>query len=277
MPALFHDLRYAIRQLRKRPGFTLVCVLTLALGIGANTAVFSVMNSVLLKSLPVPDPARVFYLRTSGPPRGTGTIDTHQTFSYPVYDALRQSKAMTIIAYVPLAGDKVAVRYGSQPGVATGDMVSGNFFSGLGIQLARGRGFTAQDETTHAPVAVISHSYWAVRFASDPEILGRTFYVNGVPLTIVGVAAEGFDGIESGATTDFWIPLQTRPELNAWGNPPEDGKTFIADPTWWCMRLIGRLGSGISKSQAIAQMQPIFQTAAYVGPGAPMAVKRGRR
>jgi predicted permease len=271
MTALFHNLRYAIRQLRKRPGFTLVCVLTLALGIGANTAVFSVMNAVLLKLLPVADPARVFYLRTSGPPKATGTIDTNQTLSYPVYDALRHSKAMDVIAYVPLAADKVAVRYGAQPGVAAGEMVSGNFFSGLGIQLERGRGFTAQDEAAHAPIAVISDAWWSRRFSRDPQILGQTFYVNGVPMTIVGIAAEGFEGTESGVTTDFWIPLQTRPELNAWGNPPEGGKTFIANPTWWCMHLIGRLAAGVSKAQAIAQMQPIFQAAAYVGLGAPMA------
>lgn len=271
MSALFHDLRYAIRQLRRRPGFTLVCVLTLALGIGANTAVFSVMNAVLLKSLPVADPARVFYLRTSGPPHGTGTIDSNQTFSYPVYDALRRSKAMDVIAYVPLSPGKVAVRYGSQPGVAWGEMVSGNFFSGLGIGMERGRGFTAQDEATHTPVAVISDAYWTARFARDPEILGQTFHVNGVPMTIIGVAAESFAGVESGVMTDFWIPLQTRPELNAWGNPPEDGKTFIHDPTWWCMHLIGRLAPGVSKTQAVAQMQPIFQAAAYVGLGSPMA------
>src|SRR5271165_7598776 len=162
MPALFHDLRYAFRQLRKTPGFTLVCILTLALGIGANTAVFSVMNAVLLRSLPVADPSRVVYLRTSNPPRGTGTIDSNQTFSYPVYDALRQQDRglSPVIAYVPLSGGKVAVRYGTQPEEAEGDMVSGTFFSGLGVKLARGRGFSGQDETIHAAIAVISYGYW---------------------------------------------------------------------------------------------------------------------
>jgi predicted permease len=271
MTALFSDLRYAIRQLRKRPGFTLVCVLTLALGIGANTAVFSVMNAVLLRSLPVADPGRVFYLRTSNPPRGTGTVDTTQTLSYPVYDALRrQTKAMQVMAYVPLSSPKVAVRYGTQPGVAEGEMVSGNFFSGLGVELARGRGFTEQDEASHAPVGVISYSYWTQRFARNPEILGQTLYVNGVPITIVGIAAEGFEGTEGGVSTDFWIPMQSRQELNAWGNPPHDGKIYINDPTWWCLHLIGRLAPGVTKAQAIAQLQPSFQTAAYIGLGNPM-------
>jgi len=278
MPALIHelryaflgDLRYAIRQLRKKPGFTLVCVLTLALGIGANTAVFSVMNAVLLRSLPVADPGRVVYLRTSNPPLGTGTIDSNQTFSYPVYDAMRRQRAaMEVMAYVPLSTQKVAVRYGAQPGVAEGEMVSGNFFSGLGVKLARGRGFTAQDEASHAPIAVISYSYWTQRFSRDPEALGRTFYVNGVPITIVGIAAEGFEGTESGVSTDFWIPLQSRAELNAWGNPLENGKTYINNPTWWCLRLIGRLAPGVTAAQAVAQLQPTFQTAAYVGVGNP--------
>src|ERR1700759_1735700 len=266
--AFFGDLRYAIRQLRKRPGFTLVCVLTLALGIGANTAVFSVMNAVLLRSLPVADPARVFYLRTSGPPQGTGTIDTNQTFSYPVYDALRrQTSAMQGMAYVPVSSQKVAGRYGSQPGVAFGEMVSGSYFSGLGVKLARGHGFTEQDEASHAPVGVISDSYWTARFARNPEILGQTLHVNGVPITVVGIAPAGFEGTEGGVSTDFWIPLQSRPELNAWGNPPHDGKLYLNDPTWWCLHLIGRLAPGVTKAQAVAQLQPAFQTAAYVGLG----------
>jgi predicted permease len=273
MFSLMNDLRYAFRQLRKTPGFTLVCVLTLALGVGANTAVFSVMNAVLLRTLPVSDPSRVVFLATSNPPRGTGTIDTHETFSYPVYDALRrEAKGLSaVIAFVPLSTSKVAVRYGTQPEEAEGDMVSGRFFSGLRVKLARGHGFTPQDEATHAQVAVISYGYWTRRFAQDPDVLGKTLYVNGVPMTIVGVSAEGFEGVEPGGSTDFWIPLQSRPALNAWGNPTENGKTYIADPTWWCLRLMGRLAPGVTRAQAAAQMQPIFQAAAYTGLGAPQA------
>ena len=271
MPAFLHDLRYAIRQLRKRPGFALVCVLTLALGIGANTAVFSVMNAVLLRSLPVADPSRVVYLRTSSPPRGTGTIDTTQTFSYAVYDALRRrgGALSPVMAYVPLAAGKVAVRYGAQPEEAEGDMVSGTFFSGLGVELVRGHGFTEQDESKHAPIAVVSYDYWTRRFARDPEVLGKTLYVNSVPVTIVGVAAEGFEGLEAGGSTDFWIPLQSRPELNAWGNPVENGRIYITNQTWWCLRMVARLAPGISKAQAAAQLQSTFQIAAYIGLGNP--------
>ncbi len=271
MPALFKDFRYALRQLGKTPGFAIVCILTLALGIGANTAVFSVMNAVLLRSLPVADPGRVVYLRPSNPPRNTGTIATEETVSYPVYDALRrQTGAVTpVMAYVPLSSGKVAVRFGTQPEEAEGDMVSGTFFSGLGVGMARGRGFTAQDEDSHAPLAVLSYNYWTRRFARDPEVIGKTYYVNGVPLTIVGIAAEGFEGVESGNSADFWIPLQSRQELNAYGNPLEDGHTYINDPTWWCLRLIGRLAPGVSTARASAQLQPLFQTAAYVGVGNP--------
>ena len=266
---LLRDLRFGLRSLRQSPGFAITAILTLALGIGANTAVFSVMNAVLLKSLPVSDPDRLVYLRTSNPPRGTGTIDSNQTFSYPVYDALRQQGRglSPVMAFVPLSGSKVAVRYGAQPEEAEGDMVSGTFFSGLGVNLPLGRGFSDEDESNHAPLAVLSHNYWTRRFARDPGVLCKTLYVSGVPMTIVGVAAEGFEGVEEGGSTDFWIPLQNRQELNAWGNPPDDGKLYIADSTWWCMRMIGRLAPGVSRAQALAQLQPLFQTAAYVGLG----------
>jgi predicted permease len=269
---LMRDLRFGFRSLCQSPGFAATAILTLALGIGANTAVFSVMNAVLLKSLPVADPDRLVYLRTSNPPHGTGTIDTRETFSYSVYNTLRQQSQglAPLMAYVPLSGSKVAVRFGAQPEEAEGDMVSGAFFSGLGVNLPRGRGFSEEDEANHAPIAVVSYNYWTRRFARDPDILGKTLYVNTVPVTIVGVAAEGFEGVEAGGSTDFWIPLQSRVELNAYGNPPEDGKTYIADPKWWCLRLVGRLAPGATRAQAIAQLQPVFQKAAYAGLGSPI-------
>jgi predicted permease len=266
---LVRDVRFGLRSLRQSPGFAATAILTLALGIGANTAVFSVMNALLLRSLPVSDPDRLVYLRTSNPPRGTGTIDSNQTFSYPVYDALRRQNGglSPVMAFVPLSGSKVAVRYEGQPEEAEGDMVSGTFFSGLGVNLPLGRGFSEQDETNHAPITVISYNYWTRRFARNPDVLGKTLFVNGVPVTIVGVSEAGFEGVEEGGSTDFWIPLQSRRELNAWGNPPEDGKTYIADPKWWCLRMIGRLAPGIRRAQALAQFQPVFQTAAFTGLG----------
>jgi predicted permease len=269
---LLRDLRFGLRSMRQSPGFAITAILTLALGMGANTAVFSVMNAVLLRSLPVPDPQRVVYLHTSNPPSRTGTIDTQDTFSYPVYDALRkQSSVIDVVAYAQMSGDKVSVRVGEQPETAEAEMVSGNFFSVLGVRLARGRGFIAQDENDHTQAMVISYNYWTARFSRDPDILGKTIYVKGVPFTIVGVTAEGFEGTEASKSLNFWIPLQNRVEFNVLGNPPEDGKLYQQDPTWWCLRLMGRLAPGVSREQALVRIQNVFQTAAYVGLGSPLA------
>jgi predicted permease len=269
---LLRDVRFGLRSMRQSPGFAVTAILTLALGIGANTAVFSVMNAVLLRSLPVPDPQWLVFLRTSGPPRRTGTINSQESFSYPVYDALRrQSAALSdVIAVAQLSVDKVNARVDAQPEETEADMVSGNFFSGLGVRLARGRGFTVQDETGHAPLMVISYNYWTRRFSRDPNILGKVLYVKGVPFTVVGVTAEGFEGTEAGSSMDFWIPLQNRVEFNVLGNPPEQGKLYQQDQTWWCMRLLGRLAPGVSREQALSRLQSVFQTAAYVGLGSPM-------
>jgi predicted permease len=269
---LLRDVRFGLRSMRQSPGFAVTAILTLALGMGANTAVFSVMNAVLLRSLPVADPQRVVYLHTSNPPRGTGTIDSQDTFSYPVYDALRrQSSALSdVIAVAQMSGDKVSVRVGAQPETTEAEMVSGNFFSGLGVRLARGRGFIAEDESDHTQVMVISYNYWTARFSRDPNILGKTIYVKGVPFTIIGVTAEGFEGTEASKSMDFWIPLQNRVEFNVLGNPPENGKLYQQNPTWWCMHLMGRLAPGVSRDQALARLQNVFQTAAYVGLGSPM-------
>jgi predicted permease len=177
------------------------------------------------------------------------------------------------MAYVPLSTGKVAVRSEGQPEEAEGDMVSSNFFSGLGIAMARGRGFTGQDEANHAPssLAVISYNYWSQRFSRSPEVIGKTLHVNGVPMTIVGVAGAGFEGVDVGHSTDFWIPLQDLPELNAWGNPMENGKNYRTNQTWWCMQMLARLAPGTTKEQAAAQLQAEFQTAAYIGLGEPEA------
>jgi predicted permease len=273
---LYRDLRFALRGLAHSPGFALTAILTLALGVGANTAVFSVMNAVLLRSLPVSDPDRVVYVRTSGMPQRTGTIDSHETFSYPVYDALRRQSGVLadVIAVGALSTDKVNVRIGAQPELAEGDMVSGNFFRGLGVKMARGRGFLDEEEGGHAAVAVLSHNYWTGRFARDPNIVGKTLFIKGVPFSIVGVTAEGFEGTEAGQSMDFWIPLQNRVEFNVLGNPPEQGKLYQQDSTWWCLRLIGRLAPGVSREQATSQLQNVFRAAAYVGLGSPMAGER---
>src|ERR1700684_3852608 len=107
--------------------------------------------------------------------------------------------------------------------------------------MARGSGITQQDETAQSPVAVLSYQFWTRRFNRDPEVIGKTLYVNGVPQTIAGVAAEGFGGLKRGpGDTDFWIPMQNRVELNAWGQAPKDGKTYFSQPKWWCLLLTAR-------------------------------------
>lgn len=270
---ILRDLKYALRSLAHAPGFAITVILIMALGIGANTAVFSVMNAVLLKSLPVADPQRVVYLNIDGQPDGaTNTGDSNSSFSWPVYNALRhQDQALSeVIAYVPLSvGGQTAVRFGNSPEEANVDMVSGNFFSGLGVRITRGRGFTSDDETHHAPVAVLSYNYWTRRFSRAPNALGQTLFVKGVPLTIVGIAAQGFEGTEGGESLDFWIPLQSRAELNAWGNAAPDGKTYLIRQDWWCLRVLARLAPGVTTQQALAQTQTILAQAAFIGIGRP--------
>jgi predicted permease len=272
MQIALQELRYAARQLWNAPWFTLTVVLTLALGIGANSAIFSVMNAVLLRSLPVPNPQELVYVHVpGGQPNGAGNTGNSDTsFSEPVFENLRQDHHAfaDLIAFVPLAIGKVAVRFGDTPEEAEGDMVSGDFFSGLGVSLARGHGFTVEDERAHEQVTVLSYSYWTRRFARNPSVLGQTLFVKGNAFTIVGVGPEGFFGVEPGQSTDFWIPLQNRKDLNAWGTPA-DYNTLYGSPTWWCLELIARLAPSVSASQALAEVTPRFQQVAYTGLSAP--------
>jgi predicted permease len=271
MSGLLQDFRYALRQQRKSPGFTGVAVLTLALGIGANTAVFSVMNAVLSRMLPVRDPQRLYFLQIASgnqPPGASNTGNSDTSFSEPVFEALRQRTDVLddVVAYVPLSVGKVAVRYGSTPEEAAGDEVSGNFFSGLSAEIARGRGFSPEDEQAHSAVAVISYDYWTGRFARDPAILGATLFVKNVPFTIVGIAARGFRGVQAARATDFWIPLQTLAELNPWGTPASVNSLY-GTPKWWCLPLIARLKPQVTPKQAQIALQSTFGEAAKIGVG----------
>jgi predicted permease len=256
MRTVLQDLRYALRQVRKTPGFTLVVVLMLALGIGANTAVFSVMNALLMQLLPVSRPGGLSYVSMangeSQPPNASNTGDNSTSFSEVTFEALRQRTDVfeELIAYVPLSfSGGVAVRHGELPEEARGAEVSGNFFSGVGVRMERGRGFTLADEKNHASIAVINYGYWTRSYARDPGVLGQTLYVKGVPMTIVGVTAPGFKGVESLTTTDFWIPLQNRPELNAWGTPVDTNTTY-GSPKWWFLLMMARLRPGVTPAQA---------------------------
>ena len=202
MQHTIQDLQYALRQLRKSWAFALVVVLTLAMGIGANTAVFSVMNAILLQLLPVSRPEGLSYVQMANgqgqAPGGSNTGDTATSFTEETFETLRQRSDVfeELVAYVPLSfTGSVAVRYGDLPEESEGEEVSGNFFSGVGVRMDRGRGFTLNDEKNHASIVVLSYDYWTRRFSREPGVIGQTLYVRGVPLTIVGITARGFKGI----------------------------------------------------------------------------------
>ena len=262
MSALAQGLPRTFRGLARAPVFTAVSILTIALGIGANTAIFSVMNAVLLRSLSVPNPQELVYFHLKNQPLSTSqTGYGEMSLSMPVFQAMRtrQDVFKDVIGFAPLGFDKVAVRAGSEPEDALGEMVSGNFFSGLGVRPILGRGFTAEDESTHALIAVLSNTWWNRRFGNDKEVLGKTVYVKNVPVTIVGVAPPGFGGVDPvHPNMDFWIPLQNRPELNAWGTPPSD-HTLYGSPNWLALDMLGRLLPGVTPEQAAAQLTPAFQ------------------
>jgi predicted permease len=270
------DLRYALRQLGRSPVFAVTAILTLALGIGATTAVFSAMNAVILRWLPVPNPHELVYLTVpNGQPSGaSNTGDSDSSFSLPVFAALRQNRRafLSLMAFAPLSTDKVDVRSGSDaPEQASGEMVSGNFFQGLGVAMSTGRALTMDDESNHTAVAILSYPYWTRRFSRNPAILGQTLYIKGIPFTIVGVAAQGFPGVEPGDVTDFWIPLQRRHDLSPWG---EAGVSLYGSPDWWCLRLIARLAPGVTLQQAVTAVTPAFRAAAFADLKTPATVQQ---
>jgi predicted permease len=273
MSIFVQDLRYTLRQLSKSPGFTVTAVLTLALGIGANTAVFSGLNALLLKMLPVRDPQQLYTVKLlhggTQPPNTYGTGNGNTSFSFPVFEALRgQSRIFSnLIAYVPLGLGDVPIRYGNSPTTKPGEEVSGNYFSGLGVPIVAGVGLTEADEQEHTSKVVLSYELWTAAFSREPSAIGQILYIRDIPFTIAGVTARGFVGVDAGHIADFWIPLQTRSELNAWGFPGDRG-TLYTSPKWWAVPMVARLAPGVSPDQASRAAQGVFWQAATAPLGA---------
>ena len=272
MQTLWNDLRFALRVLAKNPVFTAVAVITLALGIGANTAIFSAMNAVLLRSLPVENADRLVWLRFQNQPRETSqTGYGDRSHSEPAFELVRAQREVfaDVVAFVPLSFSKSIVRVGDAPEEASVDMVSGNFFSGLGVPVVLGQLLTPEDESRHTQVTVLSYNFWTGRFARNPSVLGQSLYIKGVPFRITGVAARDFIGVEPQGSTDLWIPFQTLPELKPWGVSPQDKSALYGSPDWWFLMMIGRLRPGVDQKQALVQLQPAYQSVAYLGTSGP--------
>jgi len=262
MSTALQDLRFAMRQLRRTPAFAAIAILTLALGIGANTAIFSVMNAILLRGLPGGNPDRLVFLHYQDQPDHTSqTGYDDASLSQPVFEQFRQDRRIfsDLMGFVPISAFRIGLRSGDDLEQGYADMVSGNFFSGLGVQPARGRTFTMDDEKNQTQVAVLSYAYWLTRFNGDPAILGQTIFVKAVPFTIVGIAAPGFLGLERRNAVDVWVPFQNRPDLKPWGASAQDRQGLYSSPDWFFLMMIGRLNPGLSERQALAQLNPEYK------------------
>jgi predicted permease len=246
-----NDLKFAFRQLWKNPGFTAVAVLSLALGIGAGTAVFSLVNAILLSSLPVPNPQELRVLNWSGTEFTKGYDGEMQddgpnrqkgnAFSYTVFLALQKQCAdqADIFGYVPLTG--VAARARHEAIGTDGLMVSDNFFSGIGVHPLLGRLLDAQDEIGGAaPAVVVSYRWWERQFDLDPGALGQSVVLNGKNFSVVGVLPREFPGVQPGAETDFYVPLAG------------------GDPDRWRMPLMARLKPGVGDTELGTAMEVVF-------------------
>jgi len=251
---LVADLRYACRTLIKNPGFAAVAILSIALGVGLNTAMFSYVDAILLRPLPVPDSGRVVEIDSTAPGNRLGSM------SFPDYvdlrDRTRTLSAMACYEMVPMGIS--ASREGAAH-LTLGVMVSGNFFSGLGIDIPVGRGFRADEDATPGKdlVAVISHSLWESEFESDPGVIGRKLRVNGTDFTVVGVAPAGFAGPEAFVVSEVYVPMNAYPQAM-----PNSTSAFLTARGNRRLTLYGRLKPGVSASQANAELSTIARNIA---------------
>jgi len=255
MDALLKDVRYAIRTLLKRPGFTAIAVITLALGIGANTAIFTLLNAVIFKSLPVIRPQElVLFTDASNEGTSNGDPGTEQwkRFSYASYQYFREhDQNYQGLSAFRSGESRLSVRGtstppGEAPQRAQGHLVSGNYFSVLGVDAMLGRVLTPEDDKPGAPpAAVMSYGYWKEQWKGDPQIVNKEVTLNGTSFTIVGIMPPQFFGVRVRRSPDIWLPLAFHPQI-------EMRKSFLDDPRVYWLNFVGRLKPGVRIEQAQA-------------------------
>ena len=254
MQTLMQDLRYGLRMLAKNPGFTAIVVLTLALGIGANTAIFSLMNQILLRQLPVQNPNELVVLHAPGPVTGHVSDDGDETesFSYPMYKALRENSA-TVCNMLGQYTFSASISSHGQTEHGSGQLVSGNYFEALGVPPAIGRVFSLDDDRVPGghPVLVLSHAYWKRHFGGDGSILNKSLLINNVEMTVVGVARAGFSGAQVGKSPDVFVPLMMTPQMTL-GQDTLDGWN-----DYW-LKVLARRRAGVSEPQLVASLNAAY-------------------
>lgn len=274
------DVRYSFRTMRKAPVFTLSAILCLALGIGANTAIFSLMNAVFLKALPVKDPAGLYVLQWTAqkdlPWQVFETSSGYGVTSFPyhtVADMRRGGRAISdVFAFVPLGfnSQSVTLNVGGVPSIAAGEMVTGNYFSGLGVAPMLGRAILPEDEEPSAPaVMVISHRYWSRQFGRDSSVLGRKLILNGEPFIVAGVAPPDFTGLNQELPPDFWVAMRDDPALRPYGVMPENGKSQFANRRWWWCLVMARRKSNATEAEAKSELDLLFRRGLISGMSIP--------
>ena len=252
MTSLLSDLRLTLRLWRKSPGFTAIAIVSIALGIGANSAIFTLVDQVLLRTLPVPNAhelAQVTYRYRYGSNWGDGS-----DISYPMFTDLRGNNTVFSGMFGRFG---FALQIGRAGGTerVIGELVSGTYFPVLGVRPAAGRLFTAEHDVAPGgqPYAVLSHAFWTTRFGADPAVIGTTMVVNGHTFTIIGVTEPGFDGIELGRPTQVWVPLMMKAQLTPGWNGLDDRRF-----SW--VRVFGRMKPGVTLETAQVALQPYFHS-----------------
>jgi predicted permease len=254
MTAIIQDVRYALRGLRKTPGFTTVALLTLALGIGANTAMFTLVDQVLLRLLPVPNPEELVLVTSRGSRYGA-TYGDGSELSYPMYTDLRDHNEVFSGMFARV-NSQVYARVGERTERVTAEFVSSTYFPVLGVGQARGRTILPSDDVAggEQSIVVVSHRYWRNRLGEDAGVVGKTLTVNNHVVSIIGVAQPGFDGTNLGMATDLFLPVRMA-SIIAGG--PSGPSVFTDRRTQW-LNVFGRLRSEITIAQAQASLQPFY-------------------